>query len=290
MTANEAVDQALVRNAREGERPDHGEHNELSSAFRRSVHDGQARLDRTWPGLLATGLVGGVDLTLGVTALYIVEDATGSHLLGSLAFTIGFIALTLAKSELFTENFLVPVMAVVAAKAGAAKLARLWGGTLVMNLLAAWGLSMLVVAALPELRPTAVRLGRHYPELGITWEAFAAGILGGAVITLMTWMQRNTEGDFGRIAAAVAASFLLAAGPLNHVIVSSAEMFTALHAGAPFGYADWLGATVWAAAANIIGGLGLVTMLRLVQVGADDILGERRRPAAVTASEKGEEA
>ena len=46
-------------------------------------------------------------------------------------------------------------------------------------------------------------------------------------------------------------------------------MFAALHAGAPFGYLDWLGTLGWACLGNMIGGIGLVTVLRLVQVGAD---------------------
>jgi hypothetical protein len=163
--AQEAADDALERSAdKTDDGPEHGEDRELSSAFRRSVHDGQARLNRTWPALLATGLVGGVDLSVGVAALLVVETASGSHLLGSLAFTIGFVGLTLAKSELFTENFLVPVAAVVAAKASAARLMRLWGGTLVMNLVAACLLMHLVVTGLPDVAETAVSLGRHYPE------------------------------------------------------------------------------------------------------------------------------
>ena len=35
-------------------------------------------------------------------------------------------------------------------------------------------------------------------------------------------------------------AFILAAAPLNHVIVVSLEMFAALQAGAHFGYLDWL--------------------------------------------------
>lgn len=50
-------------------------------------------------------------------------------MVGSPAFTTGFIALTLANSELFTENFLVPVVAVAARKATPAALIRLWIGT-----------------------------------------------------------------------------------------------------------------------------------------------------------------
>jgi formate-nitrite transporter family protein len=58
--------------------------------------------------------MGGLDIGAGVLALLLVEHLTGSPLLGGLAFSIGFIALTLARSELFTENFLVPVAAVAA--------------------------------------------------------------------------------------------------------------------------------------------------------------------------------
>jgi formate/nitrite transporter FocA (FNT family) len=75
----------------------------------------------------------------------------------------------------------------------------------------------------------------------------------------------------------VAAAFLLAIGPLNHAIVVSILMFTALHAGAPFGYADWLGMLGWITVGNIVGGLGLVTLLRLIQVGRAKIAEEQQR-------------
>ena len=48
----------------------------------------------------------------------------------------------------------------------------------------------------------------------------------------------------------------------------SLNMFAALHSGAPFGYLDWLRLMFWAALGNMVGGIGLVSMLRLVQVKA----------------------
>lgn len=251
---------------------------EIRSAFQASVDEGTVRLRRSWPALFATGLLGGADLSLGVLALLLVEEATGSHMLGSLAFTIGFIALTLARSELFTENFLVPVTAIVAGNARWRDLGRLWAGTAVSNLVAGWGAMWLVMSALPRLHDVGVEIGRFYPELGITWRGFSLGLLGGATITVMTWMERNSRSEIAKIVAAVVAAFLLSAGPLNHVIVSSVEMFAALHAGAPFGYLDWAGATVWSMVSNMVGGLFLVTLVRLVQVGRQDIQEERRRP------------
>lgn len=251
---------------------------ELNSAFQRSVDEGEVRLSRSWPQLLATGFVGGLDLGIGVMALLVVEHATGSKTLGALAFSIGFIALTLARSELFTENFFVPVAATVARKATVGALLRLWGGTFAANLAAGWLVTWLIVAALPELRATAVEVGTHYAELGLTWRAFALGLLAGAAITVMTWMERGASSEIGRIVAATSIGFLLAAGPLNHAIVGSHEMFGALHAGADFGYLAWLGGLGWATVANMTGGLLLVTVLRLIQIGPAEISQEQQRP------------
>jgi hypothetical protein len=55
---------------------------EVRSQFERSVDEGEERLGRTWPGQLATGLVGGIDIGIGLFALLLVMHATGSLLLG----------------------------------------------------------------------------------------------------------------------------------------------------------------------------------------------------------------
>jgi formate/nitrite transporter FocA (FNT family) len=243
---------------------------ELTETFLRTVAEGEHRLTRSWPGLLATGVVGGFDVGLGVLGLLLVKEATGSSLLAGLAFGIGFIALTLAQSELFTENFLVPVMAVTARRASIGKLLRLWFGTAVMNLAGGWVMTGLIMAGQPKLRHTAVEIATEYARFPVG-RAFALAILGGLVITLMTWMERSTESVPAKLAAAMAAAFLLVAGTLNHAIVVSLLSFAALHAGAPFGYAHWLAVVGVATAGNMLGGLGLVTMLRLVQVGQERI-------------------
>jgi formate/nitrite transporter FocA (FNT family) len=191
-------------------------------------------------------------------------------------------ALTLGQSELFTENFLVPVAAVTACRAPLTKLLRLWFGTLVMNLVGGWVITGLIIAGLPKVRPTAVAIAAEYARFP-AGRAFALAILGGLVITLMTWMERATQSVPAKVASAFAAAFLLVAGTLNHAIVVSLLTFAALHAGAPFGYLHWLGVVALATVGNIVGGLGLVTVLRLVQVGHERIEqvreeGENREP------------
>lgn len=245
--------------------------------FHRSVDEGVGRLERDLPSLVATGVVGGIDVSVGLLAFLVVLHESGSRLLASLAFAIGFIVLVLAKSELFTENFLVPIAAVVARKARWPAVARLWTGTAVFNLVGAFVVTGLTMAAFPELRAAAVEIGTHPVELGITWGAFADAVLAGVAITLMTWMERSTDSVPAKVIAAIAIAFLLVAAPLQHSVVLSAEAFAALHAGAGFGYLDWLGTVAWAALGNTVGGIGLVTVMRLAQVGPRPVKEERER-------------
>ena len=252
---------------------------EVEAAFLSAVDQGRRRMSRRWLSLLATGFVGGVDVGTGVLALLLVEHATQNRLLAGLAFSIGFIALTLARSELFTEDFLVPVSTVIARQARLRMLTRLWGGTLAANLAGGWVFTWFVMRGYPELSGTAVDAGYHYVQLGLGLRAFSLAVIGGAVITLMTWMQHGSNSDAASIVAAVGAGFLLGGGQLNHAIVNSLLMFAALHSGhAPFGYLQWAQTAGWAALGNVAGGVALVTVLRLLQV-PHKLREERANPA-----------
>ena len=239
----------------------------VRTTFVGAVAEGDTRLNRSWLAVLSTGAVGGIDLGMGVLALLVVRHTTGSHLLGALAFSIGFIALVLGRSELFTEDFLVPVVAVVAGRGQWRDVARLWIGTMIANLVAGWVIMAIVVAGVPELRTsdTLLEVGRHFTDQGIGVATFASAVLGGAAITLLTWMERSTEAIGGKVVSAVAIAFLLTATPLLHSIVTSLEMFGSLWVNPELGYADWAGMFGWAVLGNVIGGIGLVTVLRLAQ-------------------------
>ncbi len=239
---------------------------ELEDAFDRIVGEGEVRLARPMLALVSTGLLGGIDVGTGVFAYLIVDHLTHNLLLAGLAFSVGFVALLLARSELFTENFLVPVTTLVAGKSSPAALARLWATTLAGNLVGGWIMAWLVITARPDLKPTAVEVGQHYADLGVSLRSFALAVLAGAVITLLTRMQLSTESLGVQLVPAVLFGALLAGGQLFHCVLDSLFMFAALVAGAPFGYLDWLGALGWSALGNVIGGTVLVTSVRLLRV------------------------
>ena len=240
---------------------------ELEETFDRLVEEGHARLDRPLLPLVATGLLGGVDVGVGVLAYLVVDTKTGNPLLAALAFTIGFVALLLASSELFTENFLVPVLSVVAKVGTFGQLVRLWLVTLVSNLVAGFAMAGMIVVALPDVHAAAVRAGSHYAHLGVSWRSFFLAVLAGAVITLLTRMQHATDSLGPQLVAAVMMSFVLVGAQLFHSVLDSILMFCGLLAGgADYGYGDWLVALGWSAFGNLVGGLVLVTSVRLLRV------------------------
>ena len=250
---------------------------ELEEAFDRLVEEGHERLKRPFLALLSTGVLGGIDVGFGVLAYLVVKEHTGDTVLAGIAFSIGFVALLLARSELFTENFLVPVTAVVARSGTMLDLARLWGVTLVANLLGGLLIMWIVVSARPDLHATVIEVGTHYAELGATGESFALAVLAGAVITLMTRMQHATDSLGIQLVPAVLFGALLAGAELFHCVLDSLFMMGGLLAGADYSLASATGALGWALLGNVVGGVGLVTGIRLLRV-PKRVEEERRHP------------
>jgi formate/nitrite transporter FocA (FNT family) len=80
-------------------------------------------------------------------------------------------------------------------------------------------------------------------------------------------MQHATDDLGPKLVAAVAMSFVLVAGQLFHSVLDSILMFTGLLGGSgAYTWGDWALAMAWSAFGNIIGGVGLVTSIRLLRV------------------------
>jgi formate/nitrite transporter FocA (FNT family) len=127
-------------------------------------------------------------------------------------------------------------------------------------------MTWIAMEAYPQLHHTAVQSGVFFIDNGINVRSLCLAILAGAVITLMTRMTNGTESMPARLIAVVACGFVLAGLKMSHSILESLLIFCSLHAGGTsFGYADWAGWFGWTVLGNVIGGLGLVTLLRLVR-------------------------
>src|SRR3954447_25513804 len=242
-----------------------------------SAEEGRRRLSRGPAGLAATGFVGGVDVMLGVMALTVVWGALAvtlpeaiAHVGGSLVFGIGLVLLVIGRSELFTENFLVPIAGAIRGRSGPADVARLWGVTMVANLA-----GLLVVAAIltraglvpPETLDAAGKTADTFAGRDMV-AAFLSAVLAGTTMTLLTWLTHAAERDSARVLIAMLVGFVLAVPSLNHAVVSVGEMGFGLFAGTPekATWTDLAQNFPVAVAGNLVGGFVFVTLARALQV------------------------
>ena len=103
---------------------------------RRAESIGSARLDRSNFEILITAVIGGGEVSLGALAamtvlgaILSISSAIGLYpalAIAGLAFPIGFMFVIMGRSELFTENFLIPVVSVFKTERTLGSLAQLW--------------------------------------------------------------------------------------------------------------------------------------------------------------------
>ncbi|WP_460706224.1 formate/nitrite transporter family protein [Luteococcus sediminum] len=239
----------------------------LVAEARDTALTGAERLNRTWRALVVTGFFGGVDVGLGIMAMVLVKDATGSTVLAGLAFGVGLIALKMAHSELFTEDFLLPINAIVAGQGTIVQLVRLWLVTLLTNLAGGWLFTWLLVAAFPRYHDVFIETAQGYLAERPWPEAFALAVLAGSTITLVTRMQQGTDNDLAGMVMALISGMLVVGMGLLHGALNSIVIFAAFHAGWDASYADWLLWFAWVIPANALGGLVIITLPRLVRIG-----------------------
>lgn len=251
----------------------------LDDAFTRQINEGRQRLARPRPQQFITGFLGGVEIGLGIVAGVSVTQATGSQLLGGLAFSLGFVILLLAHSELFTEGFLVPTSAVIARRAKLSQLFRFWFYTFLGNLVGGFLVMWMTVTAYPSLRQTIADLGQHFAGLDFNLNNIILAILAGTSITLMTRMQIGTDEVIGKIVASIFGGLLLFGVGMLHSVLDTLLMFGGWFAGAPgLSPLEPLGFLWWVIPLNMVGGILGVAVPRMLQA-KDRIKVERLRVA-----------
>ena len=249
---------------------------EPSQIAERASDVGEERLDRGNLDILITSFIGGAEVSLGgLAAMTVVGSAQqavpGLGLypalaLGGLAFPIGFLFVIGGRSELFTENFLIPVVSVFQGERKAGSLLALWLLSWIGNVLGCGATAMLL--SVPDAIGEPIRAGftayteykLSVPPLGV----FVSAVLAGGVMTALTWLLLAIQHPVGRIMAIGAAGYVLFAANLSHSIVSTSVLLAGFRA-AQHSLTD---VGVWvliATAGNLVGGLGLVTLFRLTQ-------------------------
>jgi formate-nitrite transporter family protein len=254
--------------------------------YRLTKEEGERRLGRPLLEMISTALAAGFDIVAGVVAFALVatqlEPWVGkspAHVFGALAFGIGFVFLVVGRGELFTENFLVPIAGLDHRRGSSwAGLAKLWVTSPLFNVVG--GTVIILILSTHQVLPsgTARTLAENADRIHAhgTLTLFVSAIFAGALMTAMTWFVEGQESMLVRVVIAWVAGGLLLLGSFDHVIVATLELIFGYRFGAHFGWTFILGNFLLAAAGNMLGGLGLVTLNRLTQ----GKQGERNRTSA----------
>jgi formate/nitrite transporter FocA (FNT family) len=239
--------------------------------YERNRREGERRLARPPVELISTALAAGVDIIAGVIAAALVTaqlGGGGGKVAGAVAFGIGFVFLVVGKGELFTENFLVPIAGLDrGSRRSWLALLRLWTISPVFNLIAA-GIMILILTVHGVLpHGTGAALAERASELHArsTLALFFSAVFAGALITVMTWFVEGNAEAGVRITIAWAAGAILSLGHFDHVIVATIDLVFGRRLGADIPWSFVAGNLGLAAAGNMLGGIGLVTLNRLTQ-------------------------
>lgn len=251
---------------------------EPSEIFKASVEVGEVRLTRSWLEMSMSGLIAGMNVTFGIIASSYVAGATApfvganiAKILGALFFPIGFMFLMIGKSELFTENFLVPVTAVIAKKGKIKNLLKLWSLTLIGNMAGIFIFALAIAGSLNQIVPSFVIEHIHTVARGYMnktpFVMVLSAIFAGWLITLMTWLLIASNGTLARIFIIWVVGFMIYLNSFSHIVVASSEILISISTGSGIFYASWLYPYVpLTIIGNMIGGLFFVTILQYLQI------------------------
>jgi formate/nitrite transporter FocA (FNT family) len=249
---------------------------EPETIYERTKEEGHRRLTRPTLEEMSTALAAGFDIVVGIVVMGLLihfsERHFGkdvAHVIGAMGFGVSFVFLIVGRGELFTENFLVPLAGLDHEHNdnSARNLLKLWTISPLFNVIG--GLVVILIVTVHSVLPYGtgsplIELSQRIHANGVL-ALFMSAVFAGALITAMTWFIEGQATMMPRVVVGWIVGFILALGTLNHVIVITLELIIGYRFGAHFNWAFIAGNFGIAAAGNIVGGIGLVTLNRLTQ-------------------------
>ncbi|MBC3951199.1 MULTISPECIES: formate/nitrite transporter family protein [Pseudomonas] len=231
-------------------------------------HELERSVAALWWSALAAGLTMGLSLMAMGLFKSRLPDIESSHVIASLGYSAGFLAVILARQQLFTENTLTAVLPVMSKPtlSNLGRLFRLWGVVLFGNLCGTL-LVAYVMLNLPifdsQTDKAFLEIGRKVMENDVI-HMFSKGIVSGWMIATMVWMIASMEA--AKIWIIVLITYLMALGDFTHIVVGSAEASYLVFAG-ELSWSDfWLVFAAPTLAGNIIGGSFIFAILSHAQI------------------------
>jgi formate/nitrite transporter FocA (FNT family) len=171
----------------------------------------------------------------------------------------------MGKSELFTEDTLAPVAGMLADYRKIGMLISSWIPIATANIVGAVAFSLFISQIGPvwqDYRPIYRAMGTPLVSQPFL-QALLAAILAGWLVALIGWLIQSTKGSIVHFFLIYVIAYLIVALALIHSIIGSIEVLTAMFAGAPITWVDWITRfLIPALIGNAIGGVVFVAGLK----------------------------
>lgn len=256
---------------------------ESEEIYAGALETGSRRLSKPASETAISAFIAGIYVTFGglgaLEMVAVVTKYTGSHdlgwLFGSLIYPIGFIFVVIGKSELFTENFVTPVLAAWDDGERYGDLLRLWGVALIFNMVGVFVITYLVgasgfISGESPARQQVIQEFNWVAEHALgesLWSFFWKAVFAGLLINFMSWLVIASRGTGAQITMIWIPCFLIMFLGTHHSIVGSSEVLLGIYHGAPVTHLEWFtGFFLPAALGNGLGGVVFVAGLHYLQV------------------------
>ena len=233
---------------------------------------GDQELERSIAALWWSALAAGLTMGLSLMAMGLLNsrlpDAEGFKVIASFGYCAGFLAVILARQQLFTENTLTAVLPIMSKPtlANFGRLLRLWSVVLVGNLCGTL-LVAYVMLHLPIFDSKTdlafLDIGRKVME-NDAGQMFAKGIVSGWMIATMVWMIPSMES--AKMWIIILITYFMALGDFTHIVVGSAEVSYLVFAGELPWKDFWLVFAGPTLLGNIIGGSFIFALISHAQI------------------------
>ena len=234
--------------------------------------EGESELDRAPWALICSGLAAGMSIGFSLVAqgeLYArLPEGPARDLITPLGYTVGFLIVIVGRQQLFTENTLTPILALIHNRDARTlwRVVRLWGIVLVANIAGAVlfatglahgsGFDPAVMSAFAALGRDAMHADFHV--------MFVHAIYAGWLIALMVWLL--PAADTSRPLIIVIITYVVSVCGFSHIIagsVDSAFLVEIHQASIKDFFVRFFEPTLLG---NIVGGVALVAALNYGQV------------------------
>ena len=250
------------------------EEQSLDAAITHEVirREGEKELERSLSGLAWSGLAAGLSMGFSFVAEALLRshlpDAKWRPLVAKLGYPVGFLIVSLASQELFTENTLRPIVPLMTKRTGELlrRVGWVWLVVLLTNLLGAFLFALVIgrsEAFRPDVRQAFESIAREAMEGG-WWTIVLRGLFAGWLIALMVWMIPAAEAS--HVLVIFVMTWIVGVAGMAHIIAGSTEVLYLVATGA-IGFvtylADYMIPTL---IGNTLGGVSLVAALNHAQV------------------------